>query len=139
MVGLVDKKLLQVDDAHGEAFSMHACAFDEGELLRIDEYLHDPGFCSPASFHLARSLSLACPEPWADPFLRMLRQHHVPLRQEPGVPEWAKPLVRGKDFFVGSAIAFVGPGVAEPVWWKILYMSQQPYYMGVCPLVRQSA
>ena len=124
----------RAEDQTAPSICMSSAALTNRDLDQIARLKEDEGFSEPFVIQRLREVVMTTPSPWtADYIKNTLQKHNVVLPDEPGVPAWAKPIVKDRAFFEGCAISIQDEHVRGQLW-KIVYIVQQPHYMAVCPL-----
>ena len=117
----------------GDPINMSSSGMSDKELEAIGELLASEDFREGDAQLMRRQHALSTPVPWDADYLKKLATHRVGRVVEPGVPGWGKVVVQDREFFQDCGISAETDAPGQV--YKVLYCSQQPHYMGLCPLV----
>ena len=103
-------------------------AVEEEDLERMSRLLQCPEFCSPKRIDVSRADLLVAPPPEDLPALPAGTS--LWTYEEPAMPDWAKLIVKYRDFFRESMLIACDEGA--PRYWKIAYGAQSPRPTWLC-------
>ena len=110
---------------------MLSAALTSLDLEWFQSAMEDPSFTSPSRLSLVRSTITSPPMPPDD--VGTPDGSTAWCRSDPGMPDWALPIIAHREFF--GTCALVVPGVFGVEYWKIVYCVQSPKpYLAVCKL-----